>query len=218
MYPLVVMAKILTGWMAPKSEAPTVSRDDFHMMANMGRREGVINADEARAINTLLAFRGLTARDVMTPRTVMATLSAAIRVGDILPSDPSLRFSRIPIYNSNDDDIVGFVRKDDIYKEVAEGRLDTRLDSLKRELLSALEVKALPELMQTMVNERVSICLVVSEYGDPLGIATMEDLVETMLGMEIVDESDSHIDMQERARELWRLRANAAGLELGHDK
>ena len=116
MYPLVVMAKILTGWMAPKSEAPTVSRDDFHMMANMGRREGVINADEARAINTLLAFRGLTVRDVMTPRTVMATLSAAIRVGDILPSDPSLRFSRIPIYNSNDDDIVGFVLKDDIHK------------------------------------------------------------------------------------------------------
>ena len=218
MYPLVVMAKILTGWMAPKSEAPTVSRDDFHMMANMGRREGVINADEARAINTLLAFRGLTARDVMTPRTVMATLSAAIRVGDILPTDPSLRFSRIPIYNSNNDDIVGFVRKDDIYKEVAEGRLDTRLDSLKRELLSALEAKALPELMQTMVNERVSICLIVSEYGDPLGIATMEDLVETMLGMEIVDESDSHIDMQERARELWRLRANSAGLELGHDE
>ena len=103
-------------------------------------------------------------------------------------------------------------------QEIAEGRLDTKLDSLKRELLSALEVKALPELMQTMVNERVSICLVVSEYGDPLGIATMEDLVETMLGMEIVDESDSHIDMQERARELWRLRANSAGLELGHDE
>ena len=218
MYPLVAMAKILTGWMAPKSEAPTLSRDDFHVLANMGRREGVINANEARAISTLLAFRGLTARDVMTPRTVMATLSAAIQVGDILPDDPSLRFSRIPIYNINNDDIVGFVRKDDVYKEIAEGRLDSTLDNLKRELLSVLEAKALPELMQTMVNERVSISLVVSEYGDPLGIATMEDLVETMLGMEIVDESDSHIDMQERARELWRLRANAAGHQLDHDE
>jgi CBS domain containing-hemolysin-like protein len=212
------MAKILTGWMAPKSEAPTVSRDDFHMLANMGRREGVINAYEARAINTLLAFRGLTARDVMTPRTVMATLSASIQVGEILPSDPSLRFSRIPIYNNSDDDIVGFVRKDDIYKELAEDRLETTLDSLKRELLSALEVKALPDLVQTMVDKRIPITLVVSEYGDPLGVTTMEDLVETMLGMEIVDESDSHIDMQERARELWRLRATASGLDLDHDE
>ena len=129
-----------------------------------------------------------------------------------------MRFSRIPIYNINNDDIVGFVRKDDVYKEIAEGRLDSTLDNLKRKLLSVLEAKALPELMQTMVNERVSISLVVSEYGDPLGIATMEDLVETMLGMEIVDESDSHIDMQERARELWRLRANAAGHQLDHDE
>jgi len=82
--------------------------------------------------------------------------------------------------------------------------------------LSILEGKSLPELMQTMVDERVAISLVVSEYGDPLGIATMEDLVETMLGMEIVDESDSHIDMQERARQLWRLRANAAGIKVEH--
>jgi CBS domain containing-hemolysin-like protein len=72
--------------------------------------------------------------------------------------------------------------------------------------------------MQTMVSERVSMSLIINEYGDPLGIATMEDLVETMLGMEIVDESDSHIDMQQRARELWRMRARAAELELDADQ
>jgi CBS domain containing-hemolysin-like protein len=85
---------------------------------------------------------------------------------------------------------------------------------MKRDFVSVLEGKSLPDLMQTMVNERVSISLVVSEYGDPLGIATMEDLVETMMGMEIVDESDSHVDMQERARQLWRLRASASGINL----
>jgi len=214
MYPFVVVAKSLTGWLAPSGEGPTLSRDDFHMLANMGRQEGVIDAGEARAISTLLAFRGLVAKDVMTPRTVMATLPATRRVADILPTDPSLKFSRIPIFQGHNDDIIGFVRKDDVYKEVAEGRPDTPLAGLKRDLLSVLESKALPDLMQTMVSERVAISLVINEYGDPLGIATMEDLVETMLGMEIVDESDSHIDMQERARELWRLRANAAGLDL----
>ncbi|MBT5578359.1 MAG: DUF21 domain-containing protein [Porticoccaceae bacterium] len=214
MYPLVVGAKSLTGWLAPSTEGPTLSRDDFHTLATMGRREGVIDAAEARAISTLLAFRGLVVKDVMTPRTVMATLPAEMLVTEILPTEPSLKFSRIPIYQGDNDDIVGFVRKDDIYQAAAEGKSDTPLSALRRDLLSVLESKPLPDLIQAMVRERVPICLAINEYGDPLGLATMEDLVETMLGMEIVDESDRHIDMQERARELWRLRASAAGLDL----
>ena len=76
-----------------------------------------------------------------------------------------------------------------------------------------MEGKSLPDLMKKMADDRTPICLIVTEYGDPLGIATMEDLVETMLGIEIMDESDSHIDMQERARELWRLRAETTALD-----
>jgi CBS domain containing-hemolysin-like protein len=101
-----------------------------------------------------------------------------------------------------------------IYVEASAGRAQTRLVELNHDFLNVLENKPLPDLMQKMVSERVSISLVVNEYGDPLGITTMEDLVETMLGMEIVDESDNHIDMQERARELWKLRARASGHEL----
>ncbi|MDG2019101.1 MAG: CNNM domain-containing protein [Porticoccaceae bacterium] len=213
MHPFVVVSKKLTGWLAPVKDDPSVSRDDFHMLAKMGHQEGVINADEAQAMSALLAFRGLVAKDVMTPRTVMASLPADIQVGDVSPTDPSLKFSRIPIFQDHSEDFIGFVRKDDMFKEAAEGRRDTTLEALRRDFVSVLEGKPLPDLMQTMVDERVSISLVVSEYGDPLGIATMEDLVETMLGMEIVDESDSHIDMQERARQLWRLRANAAGIK-----
>jgi CBS domain containing-hemolysin-like protein len=218
MYPLVIAAKSLTSWLAPPSEEPTLSRDDFHVLASMGHQEGIIDADEARAIEALLAFRGLVARDVMTPRTVMATLPADISVADMSPTDPALRFSRIPIFQNGSDDLIGFVRKDEMYAEAAAGRGETKLFELKHELLGVLENKALPELMQKMVRERVSINLVINEYGDPLGIATMEDLIETMLGMEIVDESDSHIDMQERARELWQLRARASGLNLDVEK
>ena len=217
MYPLVVAAKFLTGWLAPQSEEPTLSRDDFRSLATVGRREGVIDAGEANAIDALLAFRGLAAKDVMTPRTVIATLQSDLTIAQVLQGHPAIRFSRIPIFEANSDDIVGFVRKDDIYRSAAEGHLDRPLMDLKRDLLSVLDTKELPDLMQTMVSERVSMSLVINEYGDPLGIATMEDLVETMLGMEIVDESDSHIDMQQRARELWRLRAKAAGLDLDDD-
>ena len=218
MYPLVVAAKSLTGWLAPQSEGPTLSRDDFRSLATVGHKEGVIDAGEANAIDALLAFRGLVVKDVMTPRTVMASLQSDMTIADVLQGSPSIKFSRIPIFEVNSDNIVGFVRKDDIYKQAAEGQLDLPLVDLKRELLTVLETKPLPELMQTMVSERVTMSLIINEYGDPLGIATMEDLVETMLGMEIVDESDSHIDMQQRARELWRMRARAAGLELDADQ
>jgi len=218
MYPLVVAAKSLTGWLAPQTEGPTLSRDDFRSLATVGHKEGVIDAGEAKAIDALMVFRGLVAKDVMTPRTVMASLQSDMTVADVLQAYPAIKFSRIPIFEANSDDIVGFVRKDEIYKEAAEGRLDKPLTDIKRNLLTVLESKALPDLMQTMVNERVTMSLIINEYGDPLGIATMEDLVETMLGMEIVDESDSHIDMQQRARELWRMRARAAGLDLDDDQ
>ena len=190
------------------------ARQDFYTLAKVGRQEGVIDADEANAISATLAFRGLVARDVMTPRTVVALLPADMRVGDISPTDPSMRFSRIPIFADHGDDFIGFVRKDEIYREVAQGRPETVLADLQHNFISVLESQTLPDLMQKMVSERVPVSLIINEYGDPLGIATMEDLVETMLGIEIVDESDSHIDMQERARELWRLRAKAAGLDL----
>ena len=214
MYPLVLGAKSLTGWIASDSEATTLSREDFYTLAKVGRQEGVIDADEANAISATLAFRGLVARDVMTPRTVVALLPADMRVGDISPTDPSMRFSRIPIFADHGDDFIGFVRKDEIYREVAQGRPETVLADLQHNFISVLESQTLPDLMQKMVSERVPVSLIINEYGDPLGIATMEDLVETMLGIEIVDESDSHIDMQERDRELWRLRARAAGLDL----
>ena len=217
MYPLVVGAKSITGWIAPDTEATTLSREDFYTLAKVGRQEGVIDAEEANAISALLAFRGLVAKDVMTPRIVIATLSADTRVGDISPTDPSMRFSRIPIFAEHGDDFIGFVRKDEIYRESAQGRPETELNELKHNFISVLESQPLPDLMQKMVSERIPVSLILNEYGDPLGIATMEDLVETMLGIEIVDESDSHIDMQERARELWRLRAEAAGLDLDAD-
>lgn len=217
MYPLVVSAKSLTGWISSDTEATTLSREDFYTLAKVGSQEGVINADEADAISALLAFRGLVARDVMTPRTVIASLPADICVGDISATDPSIRFSRIPIYADHGDDFIGFVRKDEIYREAAQDRPETVLGDIKHNFISVLDSQALPDLMQKMVDERVPISLILNEYGDPLGIATMEDLVETMLGIEIVDESDSHIDMQERARQLWRLRAEAAGIDLDPD-
>ena len=210
MYPLVVAAKTMTGWLAPAMEGPTLSRDDITVLTALGRREGIIDDSEAKALDAMLAFRSLSVRDVMTPRTVMSTLPAGDSVEQVLSEHPELKFSRIPIYDKTSDDLMGFVRKDEIYRQIALGRPATTLFELKRDLLCVLESKPLPDMLERLVAARITMALVINEYGDPLGLVTMEDLFETMIGMEIVDESDSHIDMQERARELWRHRSGTA--------
>ena len=210
MYPLVVAAKTMTGWLAPAMEGPTLSRDDITVLTALGRREGIIDDSEAKALDAMLAFRSLSVRDVMTPLTVMSTLPAGDSVEQVLSEHPELKFSRIPIYDKTSDDLIGFVRKDEIYRQIALGRPATTLFELKRDLLCVLESKPLPDMLERLVAARITMALVINEYGDPLGLVTMEDLFETMIGMEIVDESDSHIDMQERARELWRHRSGTA--------
>ncbi|MDC1311500.1 CNNM domain-containing protein [Burkholderiales bacterium] len=212
MYPLVICTVRLTDWLSPPTDRPMVSREDFRYLVKVGQREGVLDAKEAQSLSAMFAFRGLTAQDVMTPRTVITSLHADITIEQAAKIRPVIKFSRIPIFNEGPDDIIGFIRKDDLYERATNGDTHKKISSLKRDLLSIPETKDLPSLMQIMVDERHPMALIVTEYGDPLGIATMEDLVETMIGMEIVDESDSFIDMQARARELWRQRAKKTGL------
>ena len=148
----------------------------------------------------------------MTPRTVVTSLNAEMTVGQVIQKHSKIKFSRIPIFTGDPDNITGFIRKDEILEQAANDNNDITIHELKRELVSVPNTKKLPALIQKMVEERCSLVLVINEYGDPLGIATMEDLVETMLGMEIVDESDTFVDMQERARELWRQRKKHSDL------
>ena len=212
MYPLVVCTERLTNLLSPTTNEPLVSREDFRHLIKDGQREGVLDSKEAQSLTSMFAFRGLTAEDVMTPRTVITSLQADLTIEDAVNIQPAIEFSRIPIFNKGQDDIIGFIRKDDLYEQAVSGDTQKKIRSLKRDLLSIPSTKDLPSLMQTMVDDRHPMALIVTEYGDPLGLATMEDLVETMLGMEIVDESDSFIDMQARARELWRQRAKTSGL------
>ncbi len=212
MYPLVICTERLTNWLSPATDEPMVSREDFRYLIKVGQREGVLDAKEAQSLTSMFSFRGLTAQDVMTPRTVITSLHADMTIEQVIKIKPAITFSRIPIFNEGRDDIIGFIRKDDIYEQAVSGDAQRKISCLKRDLLSIPGTKDLPSLMQTMVEDRHPMALIVTEYGDPLGLATMEDLVETMIGMEIVDESDSYIDMQARARELWLRRAKKSGL------
>ena len=129
----------------------------------------------------------------------------------------SLRVTRLPVFDKNEEDITGFILKTDLYELVNEGKGDDLLKSIKREVLIVPETATLKMLLQNLIEKQEHIAVVVDEYGGLAGVVTMEDLVETLLGIEIVDEIDAIEDMQKLAREKWALRAKKMGIILPNE-
>lgn len=212
MYPLVVTGQAITRLISHGAPAHSISREEFEALAEAGVSEGTFDPEESATVRSVLRFRALVAEDIMTPRQVFFSLAENATVGDIIHQHHNMPFSRIPVYLGSPDNITGFIRKDDLLFTAVKGPLDTPLTSVKRDLFTVPHRLPLGTLMQRMTQERNQIALLVDEYGDIKGLVTMEDLVETMLGIEIVDETDTSVDMQKLARELWRKRAIQMGL------
>jgi len=189
-----------------------LSREDFHAMTDIAHEEGVFEESESIVIKNLLNFKKILVKDVMTPRTVLKLAPEDQNIKDFFEQNKDLRFSRIPIYNNKSDNITGYVLKDDIFREVAEGKIEQNLIDLKRTLLVVDRNIAIPNLFEKFVQEKEHIAMVVDEYGSVSGLVTMEDVIETLLGLEIMDESDTDSDMQELARQNWEKRAKRLGI------
>ncbi|MGC6429762.1 MAG: CNNM domain-containing protein [Jejuia sp.] len=189
-----------------------LSREDFHAMADMAQEEGVFQENESKIIKNLLTFKEVFAKDVMTPRTVMKTEDETTTVEDFFKRNLNLRFSRIPVYANDQDNITGLVLKDEIFKEMALGKGDKNLSELKRDIIVVNRGLAIPTLFEKLVETRNHMALVVDEYGSVSGLVTMEDVIETLLGLEIMDESDNVSDLQSLARKSWEARAKKLGI------
>lgn len=210
MYPLVVLSQWLSRLLQRGKKHGDVSRDELVAMADMGAEQGVIEDRERRILEHLFRFRTLHARDVMTPRTVLVaypdgqTVRESVQMG--------LPFSRIPVYDGDRDHVTGYVLEDEVLEAHANNRGDARLDEIRRDVLTVPESLALPDLFDSLLARREHLALVVDEYGGTAGIVTMEDIVETLLGLEILDEADRTTDMQALARSRWARRAARMGL------
>lgn len=189
-----------------------LSREDFHAMTDMAHEEGVFQENESKIIKNLLTFKDVMAKDVMTPRTVMKTESDATSVEDFFNKNLNLRFSRIPIYTDAEDNIKGLVLKDEIFKEMALGKGTKKLADLRRDIIIVERNLPIPTLFEKLVETRNHMALVVDEYGSVSGLVTMEDVIETLLGLEIMDESDNVSDLQHLARKSWEARAKKLGI------
>ncbi len=189
-----------------------LSREDFHAMTDMAHEEGVFQESESKVIKNLLNFKDIQAKDVMTPRTVMKTEIETMSIEEFFNENHNIRFSRIPVFTDTPDNITGLVLKDDVFKEMAFDNGHKKLLDVKRNIIIVNRNMPIPTLFEELVENRNHMALVVDEYGSVSGLVTMEDVIETLLGLEIMDESDNVADLQLLARKSWENRAKRLGL------
>ena len=214
LYPFVWLTEKMTRGLA---EGPTLigfSRQEFAAMAEISAEEGQLAQSESKLLKSLLLQRETLVRDAMTPRPVVFSVSAASTVAAFFASHEAVRFSRIPIHLEDRDHLDGFVLRSDLLLAQANGKGGMTLEQFKRNLPVLPDSLTLAKAFDRILRERSHIVQIVDEYGCLAGILTLEDIIETLLGLEIVDEGDKAVDMQEYARHKWRERARRMGLDI----
>jgi CBS domain containing-hemolysin-like protein len=211
LYPAVWALQKMTQLISPRERGPIVSRIELQALAALSRSEGSIGEREHRIFANLMKLDLVRVRDVMTPRIVLTTLPARLTISQVLSEYGNLRHSRIPIYQDDIDDMIGFVLRVDIMRAAAEDRDDLVLAELTRKLHSVPETMTVASALEEFSSRREHLFLVVDEYGGTAGILTLEDSIETLLGIEITDESDLVEDMRQLARARYEKRLATLG-------
>jgi CBS domain containing-hemolysin-like protein len=217
MYPLIVVSEKLTKLISRGQKLHQFSRDEFVAMASIGKEEGMINDRESKIIRNLFLFKSVEASTVMTPRIVVSALQKDLTVEQALSDPGKALFSRLPIYSTDLDSVVGFVLREDLLVAKSLGQMHRPISEFRRDIVAVIASTPLSRLMETLLEQRQHIALVVGEYGETKGLVTLEDVVETLLGIEILDEGDKVDDMQKLARQLWAKRAERMGIQLHND-
>lgn len=212
MYPFVLISKWITALLSNGEKQPQVSRSEIYAMADMGQKEGVFIESESRILKNLVRLRTLKVEDIMTPRTVVIAAPENWGLKKIYDDEDYFKFSRIPVFDKIIDNVTGYVHKHDVLDKLAKDAHKIPLKDIKRDIAMAPEEMSIMALFEKFIAEKEQIALVVDKYGGMAGIVTMEDVMETLLGLEIMDEYDSTRDMQEYARERWRERAEKLGI------
>ncbi len=206
------LLQLTTKLVGGSSHGSVLSREGFIAITDIAHEEGVVQESESKVIKNMLAFKDIRAKDVMTPRTVIKVADEATTVQSFFEENQNLRFSRIPVYKDDPDNITGLVLKDEVFKEVANDNKTKTLSEIKRNILVTNRNIPIPQLLDELVLNKNHMALVVDEYGSVSGLITMEDVIETLLGIEIMDESDNIADLQLLARKSWEARAKRLGI------
>lgn len=188
--PLIRLLEVIPRSISRQGARATVSRDEIAVLAQMGSEAGSLPARESEVIANLLRLSAVRAKDVMTPRVDMFALPASMTAQQFADQHPDLRHSRIPVYGQSVDQVTGVVLKTRVLEACLRGNGSRTLDELKGPVHIVPETKTLASLLDVFVKRDEHLFLVVDEYGGTEGIVTLEDVIETLLGVEIFDELD----------------------------
>ena len=204
MYPLVLLLELLSKWLAKGENGDKVSREEVIAMAELGEDEGTIEESESTVIENVLMLDDIPVEEVLTPRSVIFALNKNSNVKEVLEEHNNIEFSRIPVFDSGLDNIIGVVRRHILLKSKAEDQFDIKIGELARPIHTVQETDSVGDVLDEFVKRREHMFMVKDEFGQVTGLITLEDAIETLLGVEIVDETDSVVDMRKLALDNWR--------------
>ncbi|MCA9575825.1 MAG: hemolysin family protein [Polyangiales bacterium] len=210
--PLVLLGDVVTKLIKRgRVPTPSISRAEIAALAGLAEAGGTIDPTESRILRSLIHCGTLRVRDIMTPRTVVFWLDETTTLAEVLDKPGAMNFSRIPVGRGSIDNILGYVLKNEILLRAARQDQERTVGEFVRDHLVVPSTLPVPALFERMLDSREHIAVVTDEHGGVDGLVTMEDVIETVLGMEIVDEADAVQDMREMARAKWQDRAKRLG-------
>jgi len=211
--PFVWLSEKLTRLISRSgASAYTFSRDEIEAMAQIGAKEGMLETKELKIVSNLMRLHRLSVRDIMTPRPVIFSVSEKTTVKDFFAAHSTKPFSRIPVYCERSDDVTGYVLKSDLLIAQAKDQFDKTLTEFHRPFLMLPDALTASQIFDRLMHDKSHIALVVDEYGAVQGLVTLEDAMETLIGLEITDELDKVEDMQALANKRWRERMELIGI------
>jgi len=214
LFPFVWCSEKLTRLLSnSEASAFTYSRDEMQAMVEIGKQEGVLDVKEHAIVSNLMKLRQLSVRDIMTPRPVIFSVDYGMSVQDFFAKHANSPFSRIPVFGNSSDDVGGYVLKSDLLIAQARDQFDRLLSEFKRDFIIFPDNVSASDIYDRLVREKSHIALIVDEYGTVQGLVTLEDVVETLIGLEITDELDKVEDMRVLAHQRWCERMKVIGID-----
>lgn len=204
-YPLVWLATRLTRLFS-HNKSTEITREEIIALASLGHKDGSLIQQENVYLSNVLRLREIRTEKILTPRTVVHMFEDSTTVTEALDNPRTSEFTRIPIYFDSPDDIIGEVIKHDLFEAERSGNGSAPLRNYSKSIYRVSEKLPVQQLLDLFIKHKAHLFLVEDEYGQTAGIVTLEDAIETLLGREIVDESDAIEDMQELAKNKYRER------------
>ena len=207
-YPIVKFSELISKALSSPSEEPDITRDEMIKHAELGVEEGTIKAKESNIIRNLLKLDKIFVSDIMTPRSVFTAIDGSLSVDEVAKKYRPIRFSRLPVFENSLDNIIGMTHRYKILEALSQDQHTKLIRELILPINTVSERMSVSQALDFFIKEKDHLALVTDEYGVVTGLVTLEDTVETLLGVEIVDEFDNIEDMRKYALEQWQLRKN----------